>query len=128
MSSLKSLGAADCAVFGVLTILGYLIGLYFSLSRRQREGGHAEDGGNATVDVDAFLGGRRLPFCALAVSLVASIVTGLNVVAFIGHFYAHGFHLAWSVGPIPLAMILTSTTLVPLLYDMRVVSVFQVSG
>ncbi|KAL1474410.1 hypothetical protein MTO96_020875 [Rhipicephalus appendiculatus] len=125
MSFSKSLDAADCAVFGVLTILGYLIGLYFSLSRRKHQVGHTDDRGNASAEVDAFLGGRRLPLYALAVSLVASIVTGLNVVGFVGHFYAHGFHLAWSIGPIPLAMILTSTTLVPLLYEMRVVSVFQ---
>ncbi|KAL1467721.1 hypothetical protein MTO96_041979, partial [Rhipicephalus appendiculatus] len=49
----------------------------------------------------------------------------MNVVGFVGHFYAHGFHLAWVNTAIPLAMVLTSTTLVPLLYDMRAASVFQ---
>ncbi|XP_077560602.1 sodium-coupled monocarboxylate transporter 2-like isoform X3 [Haemaphysalis longicornis] len=32
----NSLGTADCVVFGVLTALGYLVGLYFSFSRRLR--------------------------------------------------------------------------------------------
>ncbi|XP_070379545.1 sodium/iodide cotransporter-like isoform X2 [Dermacentor albipictus] len=123
MSPPESLGAADCAVFGVLTALGYLVGLYFSIAHRRRQVGAAAGSGGAATEV--FLGGRSLPEAALTVSLLASIVNGVTVVGFLGHFYAHGFHLMWVLTGIPLAMIITSTTLVPLLYDMKAASIFQ---
>lgn len=125
MTSTKSLDVGDFAVFGILTVLGYVVGLYFSVSRRSLQVAHIEGGGHASAEVDAFLGGRSLPASALAVSLVASVVTGVNVVSFVGHLYAHGFHLLWTMAAIPVAMVVTSTTLVPLLYDMRAASVFQ---
>ncbi|XP_075559932.1 sodium-coupled monocarboxylate transporter 1-like [Dermacentor variabilis] len=125
MNSTKSLDAADCAVFGILTVVGYLVGLYFSVSRRKLQVAHIEDSGDTSVEVDAFLGGRSLPASALAVSLLASVVTGVSVVSFVGHFYAYGFHLTWTTAAIPVAMVVTSTTLVPLLYDVRAASVFQ---
>ncbi|XP_075559934.1 sodium-coupled monocarboxylate transporter 1-like [Dermacentor variabilis] len=123
MSPPKSLGAADCAVFGVLTALGYLVGLYFSIVHRRRQVAAADGSGSAATEV--FLGGRSLPEAALTVSVLASIVNGVTVVGFLGHFYAHGFHMMWVLTGIPLAMIVTSTTLVPLLYDMRAASIFQ---
>ncbi|KAL1414021.1 hypothetical protein MTO96_030761 [Rhipicephalus appendiculatus] len=75
--------------------------------------------------METFLGGRSLPEYALIVSLLASVVNGLSVVSFLGHFYGHGFHTILPVSATPLAVLVTSTALVPLLYNMRVASIFQ---
>ncbi|XP_077508504.1 sodium-coupled monocarboxylate transporter 1-like [Amblyomma americanum] len=124
MSPSKSLDAADCAVFGVLTALGYLVGLYFSFSLRRKNvapGSSAKE----TAELDAFLGSRSLPPMALAVSVVASAVNGMHIVPTVGYFYAYGFPIlfmnAWNVA----AAIFSTFTLVPLFYRLRISTVFQ---
>ncbi|KAH6942418.1 hypothetical protein HPB50_004657 [Hyalomma asiaticum] len=116
MSTGKGLDAADYAVFGTLTITGYLVGLYFSIPRKS-----SQDGG---VEV-ASLGGRSLPTAALAVSVMASAASSLSVVSFVGHYYAHGFNLMWVLAGVPIASYATAVTVVPLLYRLHVVSIFQ---
>ncbi|KAL3223399.1 hypothetical protein MRX96_027572 [Rhipicephalus microplus] len=92
MTTEKRLEATDYAVFGTLTIAGYLVGLYFSIPRNStREGG---------IEA-ASLGGRSLPTAALAVSVMASAANSLSVVSFVGHYYAHGFNLMWVLAGIP---------------------------
>ncbi|XP_077491671.1 sodium-coupled monocarboxylate transporter 2-like [Amblyomma americanum] len=117
----KRLDAADCAMFGILTALGYLVGLYFSLTRcRHRP---AASGGGAAEE--ACLAGRSLPAFALAVSVMASVANGLSVVGFVGHFYAYGFNVMWVLAGIPAAACATAATVVPLFHGLRVTSVFQ---
>ncbi|XP_037572159.1 sodium-coupled monocarboxylate transporter 1-like [Dermacentor silvarum] len=120
----KSLDAADCAVFGILTAVGYVVGLYFSFARRRRQFTSADHGSNSAA-METFLGGRSLPEAALTVSVLASVVNGVSVVGFLGHFYGYGFHTMWPLSAMPLAVLVTSTALVPLLYNMRAASIFQ---
>ncbi|KAK8788430.1 hypothetical protein V5799_021793 [Amblyomma americanum] len=117
----KSLDAADCAMFGILTALGYLVGLYFSLTRCRHRS--AASGGGAAEE--ACLAGRSLPAFALAVSVMASVANGLSVVGFVGHFYAYGFNVMWVLAGIPAAACATAATVVPLFHGLRVTSVFQ---
>ncbi|KAL3223421.1 hypothetical protein MRX96_027593 [Rhipicephalus microplus] len=123
MSSAKSLDAADCTVFGVLTALGYAAGLYSSITHRRSQVGKTHESEQATLE--AFLGGRTLPEAALTVSMLASVANGVTIIGFLAHFYAHGFHIFWGMSGVPLAIIITSVALVPTLYDMRMASIFQ---
>ncbi|KAH8036581.1 hypothetical protein HPB51_001615 [Rhipicephalus microplus] len=84
------------------------------------------ESGSASAAMETFLGGRSLPEFALTVSVLASVVNAVSVVGFIGHYYAYGFHALLPLTATPLAVLVTSTTLVPLLYNMRAASVFQV--
>ncbi|XP_077560601.1 putative sodium-dependent multivitamin transporter isoform X2 [Haemaphysalis longicornis] len=125
----NSLGTADCVVFGVLTALGYLVGLYFSFSRRLRVQVLASAAASSNVagseEQEAFLGGRSLPASALAVSVLASAVNGMSLVGFVGHYYAHGFNVVWTLPSAPLMAAFVAVAFVPLLYGMKVTSVFQ---
>lgn len=117
---MNTLGTADCAIFGLLTGLGYITGLYFSIAsqwRRQPAPGDSE--------LEEFLGGRSLPVLALVLSVLASVANGVIVVSFVGHYYAHGFNLLWSLVPTPAVAAFSSVALVPLLYKLGVPSVFQ---
>ncbi|XP_077528025.1 sodium-coupled monocarboxylate transporter 2-like [Haemaphysalis longicornis] len=128
-SEWKSLDTADCVVFGVLTALGYLVGLYFSFSRRHRVQVLTNAGASrkfaGAEEQEAFLGGRSLPASALAVSVLASAVNGMTLVGFVGHYYAHGFNVAWALCCVPLMAAFVAVAFVPLLYGMKVTSVFQ---
>ncbi|XP_075727804.1 sodium-coupled monocarboxylate transporter 1 [Rhipicephalus microplus] len=123
-TAVDSLGVGDIVVFSVLTGIGYFVGLYFSFGRARRQAAPS-DGGAPSAVLEAFLGGRTLPAAALAVSVLASVATAVGVVSFVGHYYAFGFHLDWALVGIPLAAIIVSFVFVPLIYDLRVASVFQ---
>lgn len=124
MSAPASLDVADTVVFGVLTVAGYLIGLYFSFARLRCQ--ESSSGSSAAAaELEAFLGGRSLPAFALAVSLVASVATAVSVVGFVAHYYAYGFHLIWPLAGIPFAAIFATVAMVPMLYRLRVSSIFQ---
>ncbi|XP_075539495.1 sodium-coupled monocarboxylate transporter 2-like [Dermacentor variabilis] len=58
-------------------------------------------------------------------SVLASAVNGMNVVAIVGHYYAYGFHLFWTVAWIPITATFAALTVVPLLYSLRVSTIFQ---
>ncbi|KAL3199991.1 hypothetical protein MRX96_013384 [Rhipicephalus microplus] len=124
MDSKEGLGIADMVVFCLLTATGYFVGLYFSFKGRDRQVSSNDTNGASAV-LDAFLGGRRLPAVALAVSVLASVATAVGVVSFVGHYYAYGFHLDWALAGIPFSAAIVSVIVVPLLYDLRVTSVFQ---
>lgn len=124
MDLMKDRDVYDCCVFIVLTAGGYLVGLYFSLTRRRRQS-TSRNGSGAYEEVETFLGGKSLPAAALAISVVASVANGVNVVGFVGHYYAHGFHSIWVVAGTVVASALTVTAVVPLLYELRVASIFQ---
>nr|XP_054933939.1 putative sodium-dependent multivitamin transporter [Dermacentor andersoni] len=119
-----SLHPVDIAVFCILTAAGYIVGLYFSFKGRRSQVPAGDLSGTSAV-LDAFLGGRSLPAAALAVSVLASVASSASVVSFIGHYYAYGFHVEWTLTAIPLAAATCSFVLVPLLYDLQVASVFQ---
>ncbi|XP_077489859.1 putative sodium-dependent multivitamin transporter isoform X2 [Amblyomma americanum] len=125
MSSFKSLDAADSAVFGVLTALGYLVGLYFSFVRRRSQVATGDADSASKARLEAFLGSRSLPATALAVSIVASLANGMSVVGFVGHHYAYGFHMLWVLALSPIAMLVTSVVVVPLLYRLQATSIFE---
>nr|XP_050046800.2 sodium/iodide cotransporter-like [Dermacentor andersoni] len=122
--SAGTLDAVDIVVFCILTAVGYVVGLYFSFNGRRSQVGVGDRSGTSAV-LDAFLGGRSLPAAALAVSVLASVASSASVVSFVGHYYAYGFHVEWALTAIPLAAATCSFVLVPLLYDLRVASVFQ---
>ncbi|XP_077490846.1 putative sodium-dependent multivitamin transporter isoform X1 [Amblyomma americanum] len=124
MSASTNLDTADCVVFGVLTAVGYLVGIYFSVVKRRKKAVSGISNA-ASAELEAFLGGQSLPAAALAVSIVASVANGMNVVGFVGHYYAHGFHALWILVGTPLATAFAVTALVPLLYGLGVASVFQ---
>ncbi|KAL1471118.1 hypothetical protein MTO96_040096 [Rhipicephalus appendiculatus] len=126
MSTPSRLDLTDTVVFCILTAVGYIIGLYFSFSRGRRREGPPGDG--SAAEQEAFLGGRSLPMYSLAVSVVASVATAVSVVGFVGHYYAYGFHLLWSSAAIPIAAAVAAMAMVPLLYRLRVASVFQVNS
>nr|XP_037286198.1 uncharacterized protein LOC119179231 [Rhipicephalus microplus] len=124
MHPTKDLDIYDCVVFGVLTVVGYLVGLYFSFARRRHQK-TSRVGNGKDAEIETFLGGQTLPAIALAMSVVASVANGVNVVSFVGHYYAHGFHSIWVVAGTLVASTLTVTAVVPLLYALRVASIFQ---
>ncbi|KAH9370776.1 hypothetical protein HPB48_014728 [Haemaphysalis longicornis] len=108
---------AEYVVFGVLMVANVMVGLYFSISRRAREAGASE----------AFLGGRSLGVVPLSLSVLASLVTAIGLVGFTAHFYRYGLHLLWASFTVFVLVPFIGRAVVPVIYRLRVTSVFEVS-
>ncbi|KAH6948051.1 hypothetical protein HPB50_022736 [Hyalomma asiaticum] len=94
--------------FGVLMAANLGLGLYFAFSRRARKASTADE---------VFLGSRTMGTLPLAMSVLASMISAIGVIGFGAHFYAHGFHYAWSLVSAPL--------LVPIVHARRHSSALQ---
>ncbi|XP_077515000.1 sodium-coupled monocarboxylate transporter 1-like isoform X2 [Amblyomma americanum] len=110
-----SVHTAEYAVFGVLMLANVLVGLYFSFSRRARDGGSGE----------AFLGGRSLGALPLSLSVLASLVTAVGLVGLTAHFYRYGLHLLWASFTVMFLVPFIGQVVVPVIYRLRVTSVFE---
>ncbi|CAN8019403.1 unnamed protein product [Ixodes persulcatus] len=106
----------EYATFALLMAANLGIGLYFSLVKRARL---------ASTPDEVFLGGRTLKMLPLAVSVLASMISAIGVIGFSAHYYAYGFHYSWSLLASPLLIPVVAGVIIPVLYRLRVTSVFQ---
>ncbi|KAH9361581.1 hypothetical protein HPB48_001458 [Haemaphysalis longicornis] len=108
----------EYAVFGGLMCANLGFGLYFSCLRRLRK--------EATTD-EMFLGSRSLRIVPLAGSVLASMLSAIGIIGFSAHYYAYGFHYLWNFVSVPLIAVFVSKVVIPVLYELKVTSVFQAS-
>ncbi|CAN8001811.1 unnamed protein product, partial [Ixodes hexagonus] len=105
----------EYAMFGTLMTVNLCLGLYFSFFRLT---------GKVTTD-EMFLGSRTLRTIPLGVSVVASIMSALGIVSFTGYHYTYGIHLTWASLTFILMLPFLVYIVIPVFYNLRVVSVFQ---
>ncbi|KAL3199432.1 hypothetical protein MRX96_014070 [Rhipicephalus microplus] len=105
----------DYAIFFCLTALSMGIGLYLSLRKR----------GRASTRDEAFLGSRTLHAIPLALSMVASSVTAVGMIGFVAYYYQYGFHTLWCIPTFVPGGLLVSYLILPVLYELRVTSIFE---
>ncbi|KAH9366083.1 hypothetical protein HPB48_021129 [Haemaphysalis longicornis] len=59
--------------------------------------------------------------------MVASNVTAVGVIAFVAHYYLHGMHTLWSIVAFVPAGLVVTYLFLPVLYRLKVTSIFQVT-
>ncbi|KAH7978098.1 hypothetical protein HPB49_004474 [Dermacentor silvarum] len=106
---------AEYGVFATLMVANFTLGLYFSFRRRSLK---------STAD-EVFLGSRTLHSVPLAVSALASIMSSIGIIGISAHVYAYGTHMFWNQVLVPLNALIVAHVVVPVLYRLRVTSVFE---
>ncbi|XP_070384331.1 sodium-coupled monocarboxylate transporter 1-like isoform X6 [Dermacentor albipictus] len=106
---------AEYGVFATLMVANFSLGLYFSFRRRSLK---------STAD-EVFLGSRSLHSVPLAVSALASIMSSIGIIGISAHVYAYGTHMFWNQVLAPLNALIVAHVVVPVLYRLRVTSVFE---
>ncbi|CAN7979592.1 unnamed protein product, partial [Ixodes pacificus] len=102
-------------IFGILVISNLGLGLYFAFTIRR---------GKASLD-EIFLANRQIRTAPLALSVLASTMSASGIVGTTAHYYAYGFHFIWSVGAKLLALPIVMYVVVPILYRLKITSIFQ---
>lgn len=115
-SKMAVLHAFEYVIFTVIVGGNIALGIYFSFDKKARLGGDT---------YDVFLGKRSLAMFPLAVSVLASMMSALGIIGFSAHYYAFGVHMLWSTVPILLVMPIVANIIVPVLYKLKITSVFE---
>ncbi|CAN7992884.1 unnamed protein product [Ixodes hexagonus] len=105
----------EYAVFAVLMVANFGLGLYFSFYKKGRK---------VTAD-EVFLGSNTLRMLPLALSALASIMSSLGIIGVTGHVYAYGLHIYWNHVLAPINALIIAYIIVPVLYKLKVTSVFE---
>ncbi|CAN7983630.1 unnamed protein product, partial [Ixodes hexagonus] len=106
----------EYVIFGFLMVANVGLGLYFSFFKRRDQ---------TTLD-EVFLASRKIRIVPLALSVLASTMSAAGIVGSTGHYYAYGFHFNWSVGAKLLVLPVVMYVVVPILYRLKITSVFEV--
>ncbi|KAH7937249.1 hypothetical protein HPB49_009520 [Dermacentor silvarum] len=108
-------------IFVVLVATNLSVGLYFSF-RKANVGP-----GSKVTAAEVFLGSRMLKSLPLAASFVVSIFSSTGLIGLPAHFYAYGWHLAWTYVTPLLCIPLGTHVFVPVLYRLLITSIFEAS-
>ncbi|KAH9359911.1 hypothetical protein HPB48_013808 [Haemaphysalis longicornis] len=120
---------ADYVLLVLLIIFGIGVGLYVSfVTRRSKVAAVLSIDRCLEEQEEAFLGSRRLFVAPLSVSVFASALTSTTVVSFGALYYAYGFNTLWAIASIAVLTPAVAHTFVPVVYNLRITSVFQVSS
>lgn len=107
----------DAVTFVLLVLLNIVLGLYFALYKGRR----------TDTTNELFLGSRSLEVFPLALSTMATAVSGVGIIGFTAHFYIYGLHINWTAVSVLLAMPFFRDVVLTVLYKLQVTSLFEVS-
>lgn len=77
--SLKQFGLTDYIVFGFMLIVCSVIGIYFGLQDHKRNKKRRVKASRGSVELNYLVGGRNLEVFPVAMSLVASGLSGITL-------------------------------------------------
>ncbi|KAK9722165.1 Sodium:solute symporter family [Popillia japonica] len=103
----------DYGVFGLMLALSTTVGVYFGFIKRQ------------VTSNDYLLGGKNMSIIPVSSSLIASILSGVTLLAIPADVYLYGVTLWFTVPMFILTNALTSFVYMPVFYELQVTSTFE---
>jgi SSS family solute:Na+ symporter len=97
----------------VIVYLAVTAGIVIWSSRRQ-----------ATTE-DFFLGGRRLPWMAVGLSILATLMSGISYMGLPGEMIAHGVTMFTQYLAVPFSMLVVLTVWIPFFMRLRMTSAYE---
>lgn len=125
-SNLKRFDTIDYVVFGVMLTVCSVVGLYFGYKDHTRHKVNKEKQGSETLQY--LLGGKNVQAFPVAMSLVATAISGISLLGNGTEIYIYGMQFAYIniAGPV-LMGIFNHYVIVPVFYDLKVISMYEVS-
>ena len=117
---------ADYAVFIFMLIVCSCIGLVFGYKDHMKNNkrGHQRD--NEQAALDYLVGGRNLQVVPVAMSLIASGLSGVTLLGMPTETYVYGWSFWFVCIPIVVIGVFTHYVVIPIFYDFHIISVFEV--
>ncbi|KAG5681246.1 hypothetical protein PVAND_010697 [Polypedilum vanderplanki] len=126
--SLKTFGALDYVVFAAMLVCCSAVGLYFGYqdhmkhkrSRRNRRGSIIE-----VEAIDYLMGGRNMKVFPVAMSLVASFVSGITLLGTSTEIYLYGTQYCYIAIAIILSALIMHFTIIPVFHELQITSTYE---
>ncbi|KAF5299429.1 hypothetical protein FQA39_LY11575 [Lamprigera yunnana] len=107
------LSTVDYLLFSCTIGVSCLVGVYFGFCHKQ------------TTTSDYLLGGRKMKGFPVAMSLVASSISGVGLIAVPAEVYMYGFQIAVAVLSVILMALITNFVYLPVFYELHLSSMNQ---
>ncbi|GFS24888.1 sodium-coupled monocarboxylate transporter 1 [Elysia marginata] len=109
-----SFGTADYVMLGIMLLGSMSIGLFFAVC-----------GKSQMTNLEYLLGGRRLKALPVCMSLFATFMSAISLIGIPTEIYSYGtMYMYCLIGQV-LSYIVATVTLIPLMYPLRVTSVYE---
>lgn len=109
-SGISLFTAADYVVFSLMLAVSLGIGLYHALR------------GNKTTE-DFLLASRSMKPVPVAMSLVATYISSISILGYVGEVYGHGMQMVWVLLGMVVGIVLTTHTIIPVFYSLKLRSI-----
>jgi solute carrier family 5 (sodium-coupled monocarboxylate transporter), member 8/12 len=110
-------GAVDYTVFLVMLAVSTSVGIYFGCFAK-----------SADSTEEYLMGGRRMKILPIAISLMASQISGVAIMTVPVEMYAYGTQYWMVVPAMMLVGVLLNYVIVPVFYDNHISNCYQVGG
>lgn len=107
----------DYLLFTFMLILCIMIGIYFGFVKKEK---------NTESGEDYLMGGRSMLVFPIALSLIASFISGITLVSLPTEIYLHGVQYLYVSGGIVLMGLVMSYIYLPVFHDLHITSTYEV--
>ena len=114
MSDLHGFHWFDYVVLLLMVLVTCIIGIYHACKRQSQD--------------DYLMGNRHMKWWAVALSLMVTFYSGISQVGKPAEIYLYGIQYSMIVLGIGLCMLFSMQTFLPLLYNLKLTSSYEVSG
>ena len=126
---LSHFGIADYSVFIFMLVVCSCIGLFFGYQDHRKNRKRLQQNDRANDDDQALeylVGGRNMQVFPVAMSLIASGLSGVTLLGMPTETFVYGWTFWFVCIPIILVGILTHFVVIPVFYELKILSVFEV--
>ncbi|XP_053696505.1 sodium-coupled monocarboxylate transporter 1-like [Sabethes cyaneus] len=122
--SLQGFGTADYAVFSCMLAVCLIIGVYFGWKDHKRCRQQKTSRRNSEA-LDYLVGGRKLKIFPVAMSLVASFISGIALIGASTETYLYGIHFGFIFFGIIMMAISMNFLFIPIFHALEITSVYE---
>ena len=112
-----SFSIPDYVVFGIILLFSSAIGLYYALC-----------GGRQKTSGEFLMADRSMGFFPVAMSLIASLFTGIFIQGVTSEMYFRGTMFWWNVIPQPVSCWIAGRCFLPIYFKLQLTSIYEVGN
>ncbi|KAG5668441.1 hypothetical protein PVAND_016381 [Polypedilum vanderplanki] len=122
--SMQHMGTTDYAVFILMLVFSSLVGLYFGyqdhkMKKQNKRNGIEDDAANYLV------GGRNMQVLPVALSMIASFVSGVTILGTCTEVYLYGSQYSLFLIAIFFGTIISHFTIIPVIHHCKINSFYE---
>uniref|UniRef100_A0A182PQR2 Uncharacterized protein n=1 Tax=Anopheles epiroticus TaxID=199890 RepID=A0A182PQR2_9DIPT len=124
--SLQHFDWPDYVVFVWMLVVCIMIGILFGYRNHVKRKSQHQQAVNGTEAQDYLVGGRRMKIFPVAVSLVASWVSGVPMLGTATEIYVYGTQFCYIVFSMMVAGVLMNYLFLPVFHELQITSMFEI--